>query len=101
MLNRDQITKTTPHRAPPSPNFRTTPAGGYLAPTDLTSTRPAYTAVLWWNRVSRLEPSGPEADTVPPGHHGPLFLLKLFFICFCCSRSPVAVETITRCLFFR
>ncbi|GBL80633.1 hypothetical protein AVEN_225303-1 [Araneus ventricosus] len=50
--------------------FCTTPAGGHLVPTDLTCTRPAYTAVLRWNRVSDLEPSGTEVEKLPPGHHG-------------------------------
>ncbi|GBO15086.1 hypothetical protein AVEN_237407-1 [Araneus ventricosus] len=32
ILNCGQMTRTTPDLAPPSPNFRTTPAGGRLAP---------------------------------------------------------------------
>ncbi|GBM11268.1 hypothetical protein AVEN_267830-1 [Araneus ventricosus] len=51
----------------PSTNFRTTTGEGHLALTNLTCTRSAYTAVLWWNRVSNLEPSGHEAETLPPG----------------------------------
>ncbi|GBO20806.1 hypothetical protein AVEN_176857-1 [Araneus ventricosus] len=59
------MTRTTPEL--PSPFFRTIPTGGYLAPTDLTCTRPSYTAVLRWNRDSNLEPSGPEVEILPPG----------------------------------
>ncbi|GBN29803.1 hypothetical protein AVEN_33460-1, partial [Araneus ventricosus] len=70
ILNHCQMTRTTPELAPPS-NFCTTPEGGNLATTDLTCTRPAYTAVLQWNRVSNLEPSTPEVETLPPGHRGP------------------------------
>ncbi|GBL96494.1 hypothetical protein AVEN_229939-1 [Araneus ventricosus] len=58
-MNRGQMRRTTHELAPPSPNFRSTPTGGHLAPTDLTCTRPAYRTVLRWNRVSNLEPSGP------------------------------------------
>ncbi|GBN51452.1 hypothetical protein AVEN_106231-1 [Araneus ventricosus] len=32
--------------------------------------RAPYTAVLHWNRVSNLEPSGPKAETLPLGHRG-------------------------------
>ncbi|GBN08311.1 hypothetical protein AVEN_82655-1 [Araneus ventricosus] len=28
-------------------------------------------AELQWNQVSNLEPSGPKAETIPPGHCGP------------------------------
>ncbi|GBL83740.1 hypothetical protein AVEN_132648-1 [Araneus ventricosus] len=63
----------------PSPNFRTTPAGGHLAPADLTCTRATYTAVLRWNRVSNLKPSGPEVKTLPPGHHGLVNSIRRFF----------------------
>ncbi|GBM18449.1 hypothetical protein AVEN_66811-1 [Araneus ventricosus] len=65
------MTRTTPELAAHSPSFRTTPAGGHLAPTDLTCARPAYAAVLWWNLVSNLELSGPEVETLPQGHRGP------------------------------
>ncbi|GBL98144.1 hypothetical protein AVEN_268239-1 [Araneus ventricosus] len=61
------MTKTTPELASPSPNFRTTPTGGHLALTDLTCTRPV---VHRWNQVSSLQPSGPEIETLPPGHRG-------------------------------
>ncbi|GBO03030.1 hypothetical protein AVEN_202045-1, partial [Araneus ventricosus] len=54
----------------PSPSFRNTPTGGHLTLTDLACTRPAFTAVLWWNRVSKLEPSGIEVGTLPwPAHY--------------------------------
>ncbi|GBM97732.1 hypothetical protein AVEN_11839-1 [Araneus ventricosus] len=37
---------------------------------DLTCTRPTYTAHLQWNRVSSLKPSGSEAENLPVGHRG-------------------------------
>ncbi|GBM29908.1 hypothetical protein AVEN_246467-1 [Araneus ventricosus] len=41
ILNRGQMTRTTPELAPPSPNFRATPTGGRLATTyDLACNRP-------------------------------------------------------------
>ncbi|GBM65191.1 hypothetical protein AVEN_130588-1 [Araneus ventricosus] len=50
----------------PSPNFGTTPAGGRLAPTyDL-----MYTTDLQYNLVLNMEPSGYEAETLPPAHRG-------------------------------
>ncbi|GBM95345.1 hypothetical protein AVEN_273253-1 [Araneus ventricosus] len=61
----------TPEPALPSSSFPTTPAGGGLAVTDLTSTRPAYTAVFRWNQVSNLEPSSFYVETLPSGHRGP------------------------------
>ncbi|GBO12944.1 hypothetical protein AVEN_210739-1 [Araneus ventricosus] len=39
---------------------------------DLTCNRPTCTADLQGNRVSRLEPSDPEAETLPIGHHCPI-----------------------------
>ncbi|GBN93906.1 hypothetical protein AVEN_30295-1 [Araneus ventricosus] len=65
------MTRMTPEPALPSSSFPTTPAGGGLVVTDLTSTRPAYTAVIRWNQVSNLEPSSFEVETLPPGHRGP------------------------------
>ncbi|GBN00557.1 hypothetical protein AVEN_113149-1, partial [Araneus ventricosus] len=62
ILNRGQV--ATPELVPP--NFRTTPAGGRLAPTyDLTCNGPSCTADLRWNWVSSLEPSNPK---VKPYH---------------------------------
>ncbi|GBN96734.1 hypothetical protein AVEN_169552-1 [Araneus ventricosus] len=49
-----------------SPNFRTAPMGEHMAATDLEGPRPAYAAVLQWNRASTLE-----AETLLPGYHGP------------------------------
>ncbi|GBM83546.1 hypothetical protein AVEN_272014-1 [Araneus ventricosus] len=60
----------------PSPNFRTIPTGGHLALTDLECTRPTYMAILRWNRVSILAPSGSEVETLPPGHRGPKNCLR-------------------------
>ncbi|GBN58749.1 hypothetical protein AVEN_17161-1 [Araneus ventricosus] len=61
--------------ATPSPNFRTTPAGGYLPSTNLTCTRHASKEVLPWNRVSNLEHTGPETETLSPGHRGLIRIL--------------------------
>ncbi|GBO46473.1 hypothetical protein AVEN_248195-1 [Araneus ventricosus] len=65
------MTRMTPEPVLPSSSFPTTPAGGGLAVTDLTSTRPAYTAVIRWNQVSSQEPFGFDVETLPPGHRGP------------------------------
>ncbi|GBM14038.1 hypothetical protein AVEN_209934-1 [Araneus ventricosus] len=66
-LNCGQMMRSTPELAPPSPpNFRATPADGHMTPADLKCTRQC-TAVLRWNRVSNLEPSGPKAETLPIG----------------------------------
>ncbi|GBO07847.1 hypothetical protein AVEN_74864-1 [Araneus ventricosus] len=54
-----------------SPNFCVAPVGGHLTLTNLMCTSPAYMVVLWWNRVPNLEPSDPEAKTLPPGHCSP------------------------------
>ncbi|GBO43993.1 hypothetical protein AVEN_150969-1 [Araneus ventricosus] len=48
---------------PPSPNFRTTPAGGRLTTSDLTYTRPTNTADLQWNVISN-----PPAPKMRPYH---------------------------------
>ncbi|GBO28147.1 hypothetical protein AVEN_61808-1, partial [Araneus ventricosus] len=37
---------------------------------DLKCIMPKYTADLQWNRVSNMEPSGPEAEILPLGHRG-------------------------------
>ncbi|GBO27434.1 hypothetical protein AVEN_220913-1 [Araneus ventricosus] len=39
---------------------------------DLPCNRPTCTADLQGSRVSRLEPSDPEAEAIPIGHHGPI-----------------------------
>ncbi|GBO03695.1 hypothetical protein AVEN_169104-1, partial [Araneus ventricosus] len=64
--NHDQTTKETPI----SPNVHAAPAGEHQAPMNLPCTRPVYMVVLGWNRVSSLEPSGPEAETLPLSHCG-------------------------------
>ncbi|GBN99635.1 hypothetical protein AVEN_207155-1 [Araneus ventricosus] len=62
------MTRTIPELAPPS-KFRTTPKGGRLATTyDLTC--PHTRRISGGIGVSYLEPSGPEAETLPPGHRG-------------------------------
>ncbi|GBO40477.1 hypothetical protein AVEN_130492-1 [Araneus ventricosus] len=71
ILNRGQMTRTTPELTPPSPSFRATPAGGRLATMyDLECNGPPYTADLRWNRVSSLRPSCPEVGTLPLGRRG-------------------------------
>ncbi|GBM30211.1 hypothetical protein AVEN_165812-1 [Araneus ventricosus] len=72
ILNRGQLTRTTPELANTSPNFRTTLLGG-RSPSmyDLTCIEATCTVDLQWNWVSSLEPSGPEAETLPRGHRGP------------------------------
>ncbi|GBM26991.1 hypothetical protein AVEN_47190-1 [Araneus ventricosus] len=52
-----------------SPNFRTTPTGGRLVPYLRFNVQKAkYTTDLQWNRVSNLETSGPQVETLPLGH---------------------------------
>ncbi|GBM21723.1 hypothetical protein AVEN_118259-1 [Araneus ventricosus] len=63
--------RTTPAPASSFPNFRAAFSKGHLTRTDIMCTRPAYTAVLRSYRVSNLQPSGPDAQTLPPGHRGP------------------------------
>ncbi|GBN36892.1 hypothetical protein AVEN_176902-1 [Araneus ventricosus] len=63
---------------------------------DLTGKRPTYTAILQWNQVSNLEPSGSEAETLQLGHRDPeismqkqwkedklYFVSRLLFLFFC------------------
>ncbi|GBN65547.1 hypothetical protein AVEN_104710-1 [Araneus ventricosus] len=69
ILNRGQLTRTTPDPAPP-PNFLSTSARGHLPPADLRCTRHAYTVVLRRNRVSNFKPSELETKTLPPGNRG-------------------------------
>ncbi|GBN09104.1 hypothetical protein AVEN_162069-1 [Araneus ventricosus] len=62
-FNRDQMTRTTPESSPPLQT--STPGEEQLVPTDLTCTRPAYTA------ESGFEPGTvPEAETLPSSHRG-------------------------------
>ncbi|GBL93565.1 hypothetical protein AVEN_59745-1 [Araneus ventricosus] len=56
------MTRKPSEAEPPSPNVRTTSAGGHFVSTDLKCTRSAYMAVLRRNRVWNLGPSGPEAS---------------------------------------
>ncbi|GBN93025.1 hypothetical protein AVEN_164673-1 [Araneus ventricosus] len=50
----------------PLSKFPAMSAGEHSTSADLTYTRPAYTTVLWWNRILNLEPSDPEAGILPP-----------------------------------
>ncbi|GBO25720.1 hypothetical protein AVEN_235789-1 [Araneus ventricosus] len=73
----------------------TSPTGGHLASTDLTRTRPANTAVLWWN----LEPSCPRSR---PYHQttaalqnvirSAMLVQKLNFIYLTCYRFHIYKE---------
>ncbi|GBL78996.1 hypothetical protein AVEN_48956-1 [Araneus ventricosus] len=49
------MSRTKLELAPASPDFRTTPAGEHLSPTNLTCTRPTYTVGFRWNQVSDLD----------------------------------------------
>ncbi|GBM07032.1 hypothetical protein AVEN_63474-1 [Araneus ventricosus] len=70
------MSRTTPEPVPLSPNFRATPEGGHLDPTELTCTIPAHMAILRWNRVSSLEHSSLEAETLLSRHRGQNFVVK-------------------------
>ncbi|GBN58597.1 hypothetical protein AVEN_259673-1 [Araneus ventricosus] len=70
--------RTTSELAFPFPSFHTTPAAERLC--DLACTMPLCTADLQWNRVSNLQPSGSEAETLPVGHRG-IFGIKSFCLC--------------------
>ncbi|GBL87374.1 hypothetical protein AVEN_118327-1 [Araneus ventricosus] len=61
------MTRVTPELALPSPNFWTTPAGGRLTPVRFKVHQATNTVDLQWNRVSSLEPSDTEAETLPQG----------------------------------
>ncbi|GBM48383.1 hypothetical protein AVEN_103568-1 [Araneus ventricosus] len=63
---------TTPELASPLQNSTPHQREGVCTPTyDFTCNRPIYTADLWCNRVSNLEPSGPEAETLLLSYRGP------------------------------
>ncbi|GBM63568.1 hypothetical protein AVEN_161140-1 [Araneus ventricosus] len=50
----------------------TTPAKGRLTPyVRFNVQQSQYTTDLHWNRISNLEPFGPEAETLLLGHRGP------------------------------
>ncbi|GBL85928.1 hypothetical protein AVEN_63238-1 [Araneus ventricosus] len=72
ILNRGQMARTTVEPAAPSSNFHPTPVEGHLNSKDLICTRPAYTSVIWWNRVSNLGHSSPEVECLPSGQFGSL-----------------------------
>ncbi|GBN21438.1 hypothetical protein AVEN_138789-1 [Araneus ventricosus] len=74
ILNRAHMTMATPGPASPSPNFRATPAGGHMSPTDLT--RPAYTVVFRWNRVLSLEFQSQTSGCFHQASAAPIIYLK-------------------------
>ncbi|GBM18441.1 hypothetical protein AVEN_66808-1 [Araneus ventricosus] len=86
------MTRTIPELALHSPSFRATPAGGHLALTDLACTRPAYTAVLWWNRISNLEPSDHQAAAA---HQWRMSAVKYNSICAYESENIVRIGIIS------
>nr|GBN34114.1 hypothetical protein AVEN_34873-1 [Araneus ventricosus] len=63
ITNRGHMTRTTPELAPPLSKL----VDHIIWTTcDLACNRP-----IQWNRVSNLESSNPNANTLPPGHRGP------------------------------
>ncbi|GBM50868.1 hypothetical protein AVEN_178138-1 [Araneus ventricosus] len=64
------MTRTAPILVP-SPSFHTTAAGGHLE-TSWHAMGAIHAGSSCENRVSRLEPSGPETETLPLGHCGRL-----------------------------
>ncbi|GBM28961.1 hypothetical protein AVEN_232051-1 [Araneus ventricosus] len=70
ILKSYQMTRTTPELAPPSPNFRNTPATGRLTPGRFN----LHQAHKYGG--SSLE-SGSEGETLPLGHRGPTNLLRI------------------------
>ncbi|GBN78905.1 hypothetical protein AVEN_31800-1 [Araneus ventricosus] len=74
------MTKTTPGVAPQAyaPHQR---EDVWPPPSDLTGRRSQwakiaqYTTDLQWNRVSNLQPSGPEVKTLPLGHSGLIHIM--------------------------
>ncbi|GBN89371.1 hypothetical protein AVEN_139948-1 [Araneus ventricosus] len=59
------MAKTTPKLSPP---LQTSIPHQHLAPCKIYHARTPYMADFLWIRVSNLEPSGPEAETLPLGH---------------------------------
>ncbi|GBM01647.1 hypothetical protein AVEN_271911-1 [Araneus ventricosus] len=80
----DQMTKTTPERAPPFFKLPHHTSGKIWSPTyDLTCKRPKYTADLQWNRVSNVESFGQDLTTGLPRPHSEFetcYPLSKFFI---------------------
>ncbi|GBM58500.1 hypothetical protein AVEN_212753-1 [Araneus ventricosus] len=71
ILNRGQMTRTTPELAPASRSFRATPARGRLAH-DVRRQAHTY-GDLQWKQVSNLNPSGPAIEILPLSHRGRKF----------------------------
>ncbi|GBL96086.1 hypothetical protein AVEN_104324-1 [Araneus ventricosus] len=65
ILNRNRITGAAPRLVHQL-------EGEWAMNSDLAFTRTSCTADLQWNWVSNLEASGPEAETLPLDHGGPL-----------------------------
>ncbi|GBN92930.1 hypothetical protein AVEN_242277-1 [Araneus ventricosus] len=72
ILSLDQMMKTRPKPASPSPNFRDTPTGGRLT----LDVRLSYKVRR--NRVVNMEPSSAEAEILPPDHRDPKCFSKFF-----------------------
>ncbi|GBN69870.1 hypothetical protein AVEN_18086-1 [Araneus ventricosus] len=67
IFSRGQM-RTIPELVQPPPNFRSTSVGGHLTGDVIFNVQQAlYMADLQWNRVSNLEPYGPEAVVIPGG----------------------------------
>ncbi|GBM56942.1 hypothetical protein AVEN_82433-1 [Araneus ventricosus] len=68
ILNRGQITSSTPELSLPSPNFRTNPAGRRLVTTCDLTFNSTHTLRIFSGIGSRTWK--PEAETIPEGHRG-------------------------------
>ncbi|GBL73446.1 hypothetical protein AVEN_159450-1 [Araneus ventricosus] len=62
------MTRTTPDLTPCSLDFRAYQLEDVWPPAYDLACRPTYTADLRWNRLSNLEPSGVEGESLPLGH---------------------------------
>ncbi|GBL72901.1 hypothetical protein AVEN_128089-1 [Araneus ventricosus] len=72
------MARATPDLAPPLQTSAAHQGFPPLVPAtyDLACSRPTYTVYRLWNRVSSLEPSGLEAETLPLGQRGACELTK-------------------------
>ncbi|GBN77542.1 hypothetical protein AVEN_247067-1 [Araneus ventricosus] len=70
ILNRDQITRTTPELSNPLSKLSHRTSWRGLGTTYDLTCNSQRTADLQWNRASSLGPSGPDAETLPLGHRG-------------------------------
>ncbi|GBL73026.1 hypothetical protein AVEN_128191-1 [Araneus ventricosus] len=64
------MTRTMLELAPPSPNLHSPPVRVCVSYVIFSADQASSAAYLQWNRVSSLEPSGFEAETLPLGPRG-------------------------------